>query len=307
MYTVIEPAPGHLVAGTLGDGVWSRPGADHGWHRCDGLPHPLAFDLLRSPSTGDVFVATGNLVEGSKSGGIYRSTDGERWEPAVLEPNTVYDLVETSSGTILAGAQRSRVLRSDDGGRSFVTTRPTRPRGVEDVLPQPSARATGCTSGAGNELLRSDDAADTWQVVGRGLDGVTVYGVAACDDGTLLAATSSGVYRSTDAGAHVESRALERLTGRSAGGRGAPPGDPSRPPSGAAILVAEPLVGEPEREHEGRRRGDEREHEHSGRATRHRAAHRLLELIGEGVDPARRLEQRAQWLVVAERSRRPEL
>ena len=198
VYTVIEAAPGQLMAGTLGDGVWSRPSADHGWHRCDGLPHPLAFDLLRSPSTGDVFVATGNLAEGSKSGGIYRSSDGERWEPAALEPNTVYDLVETSSGTILAGAQRSRVLRSDDGGRSFVTTRPS---GREESKMYCLNRGSGdrVYLGAGNELLCSDDAADTWQVVGRGLDGVTVYGVAACDDGTLLAATSSGVYRSTDA------------------------------------------------------------------------------------------------------------
>ena len=125
VYTVIEPAPGRLMAGTLGGGVWLRPDADQVWHRChDGLDHPLAFDLLQSPSTGDVFVATGNLADGFKSGGIYRSTDGERWEPAELEPNTVYDLVETASGTILAGAQRSRILRSDDGGRSFVTTRP---------------------------------------------------------------------------------------------------------------------------------------------------------------------------------------
>ena len=53
--------------------------------------------------------------------------------------------------------------------------------------------------GAGNELLCSDDAGDSWQVVGRGLDGVTIYGVVGVGDGTLLAATSSGVYRSSDA------------------------------------------------------------------------------------------------------------
>jgi hypothetical protein len=53
--------------------------------------------------------------------------------------------------------------------------------------------------GAGPELLRSDDAGMSWEVVGGGLDGVTVYGVADVGD-TLLAATSSGVYRSVDAG-----------------------------------------------------------------------------------------------------------
>jgi photosystem II stability/assembly factor-like uncharacterized protein len=48
--------------------------------------------------------------------------------------------------------------------------------------------------------LRSDDAGMSWEVVGRGLDGVTIYGIAADSSGTLIAATSSGVYRSTDAG-----------------------------------------------------------------------------------------------------------
>ena len=122
--TVIEIASGHLMAGTLGAGVWSRPGADEAWHRCGGLDAPLAFDLIRSPSTGEMLVGGGTIVDGLKAGGVYRSADGERWESAELEPNTVYDVVELSSGVILAGAQRSKILRSDDGARTFVTTRP---------------------------------------------------------------------------------------------------------------------------------------------------------------------------------------
>ena len=113
----------------------------------------------------------------------------------MLEPNTVYDLVDSRARSSPERTQPS--LRSDDGGRSFVTTRPSG-RERSKITASTAARDAG-VPGAGNELLRSDDAADTWQVVGRGLDGVTVYGVAACDDGTLLAATSSGVYRSTDA------------------------------------------------------------------------------------------------------------
>jgi photosystem II stability/assembly factor-like uncharacterized protein len=198
VYTLIETQPGELMAGTLGAGVWKRPDRHQPWHRCDGLDAPLAFDLLQSPSIGDVFVAVGTIVDGGKSGGIYRSPDGEHWNSAQLEPNTVYDVLELSTGVILAGAQRSRILRSDDGGRTFVTTRP---RGREDAKMYSLNRGVGDTVylGAGAELLRSDDAGESWDVVSRGLDGVTVYGVAACDDGTLLAATSSGVYRSTNA------------------------------------------------------------------------------------------------------------
>jgi photosystem II stability/assembly factor-like uncharacterized protein len=54
--------------------------------------------------------------------------------------------------------------------------------------------------GTGSELLRSDDAGLSWEVVGRGLDGVTIYGIAGDSTDTLIAATSSGIYRSVDAG-----------------------------------------------------------------------------------------------------------
>jgi hypothetical protein len=197
VYTVIEIASGHLMAGTLGAGVWSRPGADAAWHRCGGLDAPLAFDLIRSPSTGEMLVGGGTIVDGLKAGGVYRSADGERWDSAELEPNTVYDVVELSSGVILAGAQRSKILRSDDGARTFVTTRPN---GRAESKMYSLSRGIGDAVylGAGAELLRSHDAGDSWEVVSRGMDGVTVYGVVAFEDGTLLAATSSGVYRSSD-------------------------------------------------------------------------------------------------------------
>jgi hypothetical protein len=199
VFTVIESRPGHVLAGTLGEGVWSRPGVDRQWHRCaTGLPDELAFDLTRSAGTGYLFLAAGSVSDGFKSGGIYRSVDGERWEPVDVEATTVYDVVETTAGVIVGGAQRSRILRSEDGGRSFVTTRP---HGRQDskMYSLSRDRHDRLYLGAGPELLRSDDAGMSWEVVGGGLDGVTVYGVADVGD-TLLAATSSGVYRSVDAG-----------------------------------------------------------------------------------------------------------
>ena len=136
VFTLIEVTPGRLLAGTLGAGVWLRPDAAASWQpSADGLDHPLAFDLMRSPSTGEVFVATGVIEGGLKSGGIFRSADGERWQAAALDANTVYDLGETSSGVIVAGAQRCRVLRSTDGGRSFRDHAADRARRIEDVLP----------------------------------------------------------------------------------------------------------------------------------------------------------------------------
>jgi hypothetical protein len=200
VYTLVELAPGHLLAGTLSDGVWSRPAGADQWHRCtEGLDDDLAFDLRLSARSGDVFLAMGRVSDGFKSGGIYRSSDGERWRPVALDPNTVYDVIETASGVVLGGAQRTRILRSEDGGESFVTTRP-RGRQESKMYTLAIDHHDRLYLGTGSELLRSDDTGLSWEVVGRGLDGVTVYGIAGDTTDTLFAATSSGVYRSADAG-----------------------------------------------------------------------------------------------------------
>ena len=141
----------------------------------------------------------GRVSDGFKSGGIYRSSDGERWRPVALDPNTVYDVIETASGVVLGGAQRTRILRSEDGGESFVTTRP-RGRQESKMYTLAIDHHDRLYLGTGSELLRSDDTGLSWEVVGRGLDGVTVYGIAGDTTDTLFAATSSGVYRSADAG-----------------------------------------------------------------------------------------------------------
>lgn len=201
VFCLLEPAPGSLLAGTLGGGVLRREHRDGQWKRADtGLPHPMVFDLLRSTTTGDLFAAAGNVVDGTKTGGIYRSVDGgHSWASTGHDPITVYAIVETSDGTMVAGAQRSCVLRSTDNGATWTATRPA---GLDDSKMYCLAidDADRLYLGSGAQLLRSDDAALSWQVVGDGLDGVTVYDLCAHPSGALLAATSSGVYRSHDHG-----------------------------------------------------------------------------------------------------------
>ena len=201
VFRVVEPEPGVLLAGTLGHGVARREGVDATWRSSDdGLPFRMVYDLLCSPSAGAIFAACGDVVEGEKSGGIFRSIDGgNSWSPTDHEPITVYRVRETSDGTMIAGAQRSCILRSSDGGRTWQASRP---RGLDDSKLYCLAvdAADRVYLGTGARLLRSDDVGDSWEVVGDGLDGVTVYEVAAHAGGTLLASTSSGMYRSTDAG-----------------------------------------------------------------------------------------------------------
>ena len=54
--------------------------------------------------------------------------------------------------------------------------------------------------GSGGLLLRSDDAAQTWIILDAGIDGVSVYDLREGPDGLLAAATSAGIFTSTDGG-----------------------------------------------------------------------------------------------------------
>jgi photosystem II stability/assembly factor-like uncharacterized protein len=200
VFSILEPAPGVLVCGTLGDGI-QRRGADGAWQNVNGdIPHRMAYDLMRSPISGDVFVAMGDVASGEKTGGIYRSSDlGLTWRPAGHDPISVYRVVETASGAIFGGAQRTCILRSKNGGASWDATRPSGL--VESKMYCMIVDAQDRVFvGSGAQLLRTEDLGETWQVIGRGLDGVTVYALSSHPSGTLLASTTAGMYWSDDAG-----------------------------------------------------------------------------------------------------------
>jgi photosystem II stability/assembly factor-like uncharacterized protein len=195
-YSLMELGRGDLMAGTLGDGLHRR--VDGRWRRVGetDLP-PLVFDLRRSRRSGQVLAATGAVIAGVKTGGIYRSADdGATWTMIGHEPITTYRIVETSDGVLFAGAQGSVVLRSDDGGHTWQICKPAHDGSKMYCLA--IDRLDRLYLGSGARLLRSHDGGRSWPEVGEGLDGVTTYGLVHRASGALIAATSSGIYRSVD-------------------------------------------------------------------------------------------------------------
>jgi photosystem II stability/assembly factor-like uncharacterized protein len=200
VYRIVEVEPGLVLAGTLGGGLWIGDGEPVSWRRAAGVTHPSVFDVRRT-RRGDLLAGTGVVENGEKSGGIFRSIDRTRtWQPAECPPITVYRVVEAADGTLYAGAQRSRILRSADGGRTWAFLPDTTGLTDAKLFALAIDSVDRLYLGAGNRLLRSTDGGAAWEAIDDGLDGASVFDVATLDGGDLLAATAWGVYRSGDDG-----------------------------------------------------------------------------------------------------------
>lgn len=196
-WSLAEPAPGVILVGTLTDGLY-RFDAD-GWSKPEAGPdHQQIFHLLRT-RTGAMIASTGAIIDKQKSGGIWISHDGgHTWSLQWVGKN-VYRTIELSDGTLFAGGRRCHVLTSTDGGINWSACPPaveheakTYTIGVDHL--------DRVLLGAGGQLLRSDDQAQSWTVLDEGIDGVSTYALTETNDHTLIAATNVGLFRSDDGG-----------------------------------------------------------------------------------------------------------
>lgn len=194
--TLLETEPGTVLAGTLSDGMYRY--RDGTWASLpEGPPHWQVYSIIRSRS-GRLLASTGAILDGLKLGGVFTCDDGGETWVETLSGRSYYALSQSSDGTIYAGGRRCYISRSTDDGDSW------------EELPLPLGQEAKMYSlfvdsadriyiGSGGQLLRSDDAAATWTLLDDGIDGISVYDVRE-RDGLLAAATTAGVFVSTDAG-----------------------------------------------------------------------------------------------------------
>jgi hypothetical protein len=168
-----------LFAGTQGNGVFRSEDTGATWSRAG-----LAGEIVKALAVGP----DGAVYAGTKPPALFVSRDaGERWlelegframrrwywgQPA-QRPHTPYvqalAVSPIRAGTILAGIEAFRVLRSDDGGQSWIRLR----RGVSidchDLTFHP-ADGDRVYEGAGLGASTSSDAGRTWTRAAAGLD-----------------------------------------------------------------------------------------------------------------------------------------
>lgn len=184
--------------------------------------------------------AAGPIYVGCDVGGIYRSRDdGESWEilDAGLSDYYVQDIAyDFRDPSILYAATRGGIFKSADGGESWAARRIGFPPSeefsysapVSDILVDPvdpnilyagiGVPRSGYVlesyhwqmAGMKGTIYKSQNSGESWTPIrNTGIDlSAMIYSLAidASDTNLLYAATSSGVYRSDDAGATWEAR-----------------------------------------------------------------------------------------------------
>ena len=207
-----------------------EPRPPRGWERVYPAFTAPVHALIRDPVDPWVIYAGCGWQAMSSSrqiGGILRSADrGETWIPAdrglppgveVLSLGIAPARFVDESPALLAGTQSAGLFSSTDGGTTWRPLADVEGDGGSDgpdwsqtpvqailgLTAEPPAVAVG-TPGLG--VLVSADGGRTWDRRNEGLHNLTIQGLLAAPDGTLVAATwYGGVYRSADLGAHWRS------------------------------------------------------------------------------------------------------
>jgi photosystem II stability/assembly factor-like uncharacterized protein len=174
--TAVDPATGAVYAGTKGEGLWRSTDSAATFARIDGTLIPQVRYVAFDPSTpGKIFIAS--------IGGIWRSLDDGAHFSKVATPATLTLAVDPSSPNVIyAGTQSAGVLKSVDGGATFLASnsgltflRMSRSGAVAIDPTNPSVLYAG-TEGRG--VFKSVDAGATWRAINDGLTELAVFGLA---------------------------------------------------------------------------------------------------------------------------------
>jgi photosystem II stability/assembly factor-like uncharacterized protein len=188
IYALARVGKATLLAGTRGEGVARSLDGGSSW-RFDGrgLPDPVV-TCLHVDETG-VYAGTGR--------GVARSTDeGRTWESlgSGLDNYRIFALARPAQGGLIAGSYESVWLAGPDtwAWRQVDTGLV---RDARSISLGPSGEVF---AGASDGLLCSDDAGESWSSASEGMGTIGVHAVRQLTSGDLLAATDTGVYRSSD-------------------------------------------------------------------------------------------------------------
>jgi photosystem II stability/assembly factor-like uncharacterized protein len=213
---VVSAPPAIAIGRSFAVGASGNPGL-HVYDAAGQRWNPLGSASLLASSVEVRINALGhserapNTLYGGGLGGLFRSTDaGQMWNKATtsLDNEQIYEIVVSHSNAqnLYVLTSPAGVQYSADGGTTFaprVGGLPADFFGTRLIIdPDDQSRLYLARHGASPSVYRTFDGGVNWQAADSGIGSNEVWRIAADPDdfATVYAATSAGLYKSTDSG-----------------------------------------------------------------------------------------------------------
>ncbi|MBI3192961.1 MAG: hypothetical protein HYZ34_00680, partial [Ignavibacteriae bacterium] len=162
----------------------------------------MQWQQLNGPFGGVVtaitYAANGNVIVGTKYGGIFRSiSNGTKWVRSNLNNVSVHALMLDASGNVVAGTSNGIYHSYDHGNLWYKTSTGLT---VDEVYSLSLDTRGTIYAGTYQGIFVSADNGLNWKP--QGLEGFVVYSLLSNQSNKLYAGTNNGVYCSSDTGAN---------------------------------------------------------------------------------------------------------
>ncbi|MCU7495074.1 MAG: choice-of-anchor A family protein [Ignavibacteria bacterium] len=169
-----------------------KQGSSHSWqHVADFMSNEMIWTMA--------FDNTGNTLAGTWGGKIYKTEDnGQSWtvQNPGMKAAFIWSIVVTPENQIFAGTEKG-IFSSSDDGKSW------KEAGLNDTDVRSLVRVSGVLYAGtwGKGVYKSEDNAQTWTAVNKGLTSLAVHALTVNRNGEIFAGTfGGGVFKSADNG-----------------------------------------------------------------------------------------------------------
>lgn len=194
---IIDPERPRVVYASACSGIYKSESAGELFRKIQGIPATARRTrvLKQDPAHRETVYA-------GTTEGLYKTIDGGRTFKRMTNEDVIVNDVwvdPANSKHVLLATDRGGVLKSEDGGATFVQSN----RGISErkvaALLVDRANPHKLYAGVVNDksyggVFASSDGGAQWSQMSEGLDGRDVFALAEAADGTILAGTSSGIF-----------------------------------------------------------------------------------------------------------------
>ena len=218
---IIDPHTPATVYASACSGIYKSDSAGSLFHKVQGIPSTARRTrvLMQDPTNS-------NIVYAGTTEGLYKTENaGANWArltgPDVIINDVFID--PTNDGRQLLATDRSGVLSSDDGGKTFTSANGGFSQRVVQTLlvdaKQPQTLYAGVLNDKiyGGVFVSTDDGG-SWRQQAEGLGGRDVFVLAQSDNGVIFAGTNDGVFKLENGawkpGGDILSHSIRKVTVR---------------------------------------------------------------------------------------------